>query len=184
MSQQPDPHHEFHSHETGEPFVNCISCGLNLDDPELPFLVAKSFRGDECIFEYAICEQCRANMAEEFSQESRQRLAGFFHQRVDLDHRARLAVLGPGPAPWIAHCAACRKSRDEMDSFSIGGLLLGSEILFDPYPLCLCGQCEEEIQEILSKETRDIWDDFVDTHFDGPPAHVLDLPIRGRPLVF
>ncbi len=74
--------------------------------------------------------------------------------------------------------------RSEVESYSIGGVLLGREMLFDPYPLCLCGKCEEEIQELLSKKTRGIWDDFVDDHFDGPPADVQDLPILGKPLVF
>ena len=71
-----------------------------------------------------------------------------------------------------------------MISYSIGGVLLGNEMQFDPYPLCLCGECEEEIQELLSKQTRGTWDDFVETHFEGPPADVLDVPTGGRPMVF
>lgn len=185
MSTDPDPYSEFHSHETGKPFQTCISCGLTLADPEQPFLVAKSFNRGECIFEYAICEDCRANMSEEFSEDSRANLANFFEQRVNIKQRSMLLAFGPNPEPWMAHCAACQKPREEMQSYSIGGLLLGSEMLFDPYPLSLCGECEEEIQGLLSKKTRDIWDEFVETHFDGPPADVLDLPVLGgKPMVF
>ena len=57
-------------------------------------------------------------------------------------------------------------------------------MIYDPYPLCLCGRCEEAIQGLLSQKTRGMWDDFVDTHFDGPPANVEDLPVRGRPVPF
>ena len=181
MSQEPDP--SFRSHETGKPFVHCISCGLGLDDPDLPYLVAKSFHREECVFEYAICEHCRAHLSEEFSQESRERLAQFFDQHIDLQRRSRLLAFGPVAQPWIARCAACDTPRDEMEHYSLGAVLLGAEMLFDPYPLCLCGQCEQKIQETISKQTRDIWDDFVETHFDGPPAHVLDLPVAGKPMI-
>jgi hypothetical protein len=55
---------------------------------------------------------------------------------------------------------------------------------YDPYPLCLCGKCEEEIQDLLSKKTRDVWDEFIETHFDGPPSSTRDLPVGGKPLPF
>ena len=180
----PDPYSEFHSHETGAPFQHCIACGLPLDDPELPFLVAKSFRGSECIFEYAICDHCRANMAREFSRESRRRLDEFFRQQVNLERRSMLLALGPDPTPWTARCAACATPRADMPSYSIGAVFLGHNMLFDPYPLCLCGPCEDNIQNLISRKTRDIWDEFVETHFDGPPAHLLDLPVGGKPLIF
>jgi len=184
VSDRQNPHVDFYSHETGEPFQSCIACGLPLDDPEVPYLVAKSFRGPECIFEYAICDLCRSTMAREFSEESRQRLAEFFQQRVNIGQRSALLTLGPVADPWIAACAACGTPRQDAASFSLGAVFLANEMIFDPYPLCLCGKCEEDIQNLISKKTRDIWDDFVETHFEGPPAHLLDLPAGGKPVLF
>ena len=182
---EPDPYADFHSAETGEPFRDCISCGLDLDhDPDLSYLVAKSYRRGECIFEYAICDDCRSNMAQEFSSESRQALSRFFQEQVNLRDRSILLAIGDEPALWIEKCASCETFRNQLESYSLGGLLLGRNMIYDPYPLCLCGKCEEKIQELLSQKTRGIWDDFVDTHFDGPPAGVEDLPVRGRPLPF
>jgi len=184
VASESDPYSEFHSAETGQPFQVCIACGLTLDDPDLPYLVAKSFRRGECIFEYAICEDCRCNMSQEFSVESRENLANFFEHRVNIKKRSIFLAFGSNPDPWIEKCAACQTPRNEAESYSIGGVLLGSDMLFDPYPLCLCGTCEEEIQELLSKKTRGMWDDFVDDHFEGPPADVEELPLKGRPMVF
>jgi hypothetical protein len=183
VAHESDPYLLFHSAETGLPFLDCIACGLRLADPELPYLVSKSFRRGECIFEYAICDVCRTNMAREFSTESRQRLNEFFENRVKVHERSSFLAYGLTPEPWIERCAACNTPRSQAESYSIGGVLLGQEMLFDPYPLCLCGKCEEEIQERLSKKTRGIWDDFVDTHFDGPPAGAEHLPRIGRPMV-
>ena len=182
MAQEPDPNADFHSAETGKPFQDCISCRLELGDPDLPYLVSKSYCRGECIFEYAICDTCRSNMAQEFSIESRKSLAEFFEKRVKVQERSRFLAFGPRLDPWIECCAACQTPRDEMETYSIGGMLLGSEMVFDPYPLVLCGKCEEEIQDSLSQKTRGIWDDFVDTHFEGPPSDVEDLPV-GRPMV-
>ena len=121
---------------------------------------------------------------QEFSSESRQALSRFFQEQVSLRDRSILLAIGDEPAPWIEKCASCETSRNQLESYSLGGLLLGRNMIYDPYPLCLCGKCEEKIQELLSQKTRGIWDDFVDTHFDGPPADVEDLPVRGRPLPF
>ncbi len=182
---EPDPHSDFYSAETGEPFQDCISCGLALaHDPELPYLVAKSFHRNECVFEYAICDDCRSNMAQEFSSESKQALARFFEERVKVRERSHFLALGNEPAPWIEKCAACELPRKELETYSLGGVILGAHMIFDPYPLCLCGKCEEEIQELLSLKTRGMWDDFVEAHFDGPPSNVEDLPVKGRPALF
>ena len=183
MDSEPDSY--FHSSETGKPFEDCISCGLSLkEDPNLPFLVAKSFRGDECIFEYAICEHCRANMAQEFSGESQRALSGFFTRRIKHDERSRLLSSCHLVEPWIHQCAACDTPRRETKNYSLGGILLGDAMVYDPYPLCLCGKCEEEIQSLLSQQTLGIWDDFVETNFDCPPGQHLDLPTRDRPAMF
>ena len=177
-----DPY--FHSSETGKPFQDCISCGLSLrDDPNLPFLVAKSYRSDECIFEYAICEDCRANMAREFSAESQQALAAFFTHRVKFEERTKLLSFGDLIEPWIQTCAACNIPRTEAQTHSLGGILLGDSIIYDPYPLCLCGDCEDEIQSLLSKKTLGIWDEFVQINFDSPPGHHRDLPTHRRPVL-
>lgn len=101
-----------------------------------------------------------------------------------MKERSVLLAFGSDPNPWIDKCAACQTPRTQMESYSLGGVLLGMEMLFDPYPLCLCDKCEEEIQELLSKQTRGMWDDFVDTHFEGPPADVQNLPVSGRPVLF
>lgn len=185
MAQEPDPYSEFHSVETGKPFRDCISCGLSLnDDPDLPYFVEKAYQRDECIFEYAICGDCKSNMAQELSSESRENLTKFFEERIHVKERSHFLAFGNDPKPWIEKCAACETPRSELESYSIGGLLMGMEMMFDPYPLCLCGKCEEEVQERLSKKTRGVWDEFVETHFDGPPADALDRPRVGRPMVF
>ena len=120
-------------------------------------------------------------MAQEFSAESQQALATFFTERVQLDERSQLLSPSNLIEPWIRHCAACDIPRNETKSYSVGGIILGDNMIYDPYPLCLCGDCEEEIQSLLSQQTLGVWDEFIQTNFDCPPGHYRDLPTKGRP---
>ena len=174
----------FDSHETGAPFAHCFACRLPLEDIGQPHLVSKSFHRGECVFEYSLCEDCRSHLCEEFSEPSQQALAGFFLSRANLFQRSEALTGNWSTEAWLERCVLCNGLRGDSESYSIGGLFLARGILFDPYPLCICGKCEEEVQECLSKSTRDIWDDFLATHFDGPPANRQDLPVGGRPLIF
>ena len=49
----------------------------------------------------------------------------------------------------------------------------GHHMIFDPYPLMVCSDCEQAAQKLLSKSTRDQWDKFIFDNFDGPPADAL-----------
>lgn len=174
----------FHSHETGAPFAFCFSCSLPLQENEQPFLVSKSFHRGECVFEYALCEDCRGHLCEEFSEESQRNLANFFESRTELLHRSDRLYGTWEIGAWVEKCAFCDAPRDGAESYSMGGLFMANGILFDPYPLCICSKCEESVQECLSKATRDIWDDFLASHFDGPPANLQNLPVGGKPPIF
>ena len=123
-------------------------------------------------------------MAQEFSDESQQALTGFFTQRIEHEKRSQLFSSCHLIDPWIQKCAACDTPRRETTTHSLGGILLGEAMVYDPYPVCLCGTCEEEIQSLLSHQTLGIWDDFVQTNFDCPPGQQLDLPTRDRPALF
>lgn len=197
MEFTPDHDGVFKSDETGKHFRYCASCGLPLRESKgpsadgdygivgeevAPYLVAKSYHKGECIFEYALCEGCRMNMAEELSEESKQFLQRFFEERMNLAQRSKRLSRTTDVNAWMETCATCGKKRDEMESYSIAALFYQDSLMIDPYPVCFCSECEEEIQNNLSEETRRVWDDFVETNFDSPPANARDLPVSGRPI--
>ena len=198
MDFTPDEDGLFHSLESGKPFENCASCRLPLveanpapvtDDlgivQELvaPYLVAKSFHKGECVFEYALCDDCRSNMAKELSTESKESLREFFERKMDVRKRSDKLANESSAAGWIKQCATCGRDRETAENYSTAALFHTGSLMLDPYPLCFCGECEEEIQAGLSKETLGVWDDFVESHFDSPPANVKNLPVGGRPLL-
>ena len=46
-------------------------------------------------------------------------------------------------------------------------------MVFDPYPILVCDSCVEKNQKLLSKATKDQWNNFILDNFEGPPADAL-----------
>ena len=105
--------------------------------------------------EYALCDHCRSKMMEEFSQESKKRLAQFQDEEVTLDR-------------GLESCAVCNASRHAkgMDDFVITGVCEGISLL---HSVMICGKCGDTVQGMISQKTRDTWRRFVDDNFPGPP---------------
>lgn len=150
---------EFHSDYEGRPFQTCTRCGEMLAQIAEGYQIFKLFRQGEAIYEYVLCHPCHAGIVEQFSGESRERLEEFHRQRVSL-HLGR----------W--KCAVCGNARGEEGEreFSLTGACQGHRLIHE---LMLCGGCRHEMQGLLSRETRGVWDRFVDENLPGVPAGVI-----------
>ena len=161
-SAQPIPR-ELYSEYEERAFQHCTRCGESLDDFASGYQVSKAFKNGECVFEYALCDHCRTTMMEEFSHESKQRLAAFQNEQVDLDR-------------GLTHCAVCGTSRDEgpMKEFVLSGMCEGDLLT---HGLLMCGDCGDGVQQLISEQTRDTWRRFVNDNFPGPPpGDALPVP--------
>ncbi|MEJ6581686.1 MAG: hypothetical protein QNL33_12835 [Akkermansiaceae bacterium] len=165
--------HLFHSLEHDEPFRKCLSCDGIFNEIAAPYTVTKVFRGPECVFEYAMCLPCRRKIAMEFSEESRQRITAFFEKNVHLEERSERLGESEQPADWTNECATCRTPVSKLKNYSLACMGFGETMVFDPFPMMVCSDCEQKIQSKISKSTRDQWDKFILDHFEGPPADAL-----------
>jgi hypothetical protein len=152
---QPIPR-DLHSEYEERAFLHCTRCGETLQDDGADFQISKAYRRGECVMEYALCNHCRSAMMEEFSQESKQRLAQFQDKQMGLDR-------------GLHHCAVCNASRDEegTDDFVITGVCCGGSLM---HGIMICGRCGDGIQDLISTATRDTWRRFVDENFPSPPG--------------
>jgi ribosomal protein L34E len=151
----PIPEELFSEYEE-RPFAHCTRCGESLHDDQAGFQISKAYKRGECVMEYALCDHCRTAMMEEFSQESKKRLGQFQDNNVRLDR-------------GLSSCSVCGVSRGDgsVDDFVITGLCEGSQLM---HSIMVCGQCGDDIQDIISTKTRDTWRRFVDENFPGPPS--------------
>ncbi len=165
---------EFYSLELDGPFEKCTLCESNvLNDPNCEYWIERIFRGSEPIIEYAICRQCHGSMSEELSVESMQKIEALFLENVDYESRfdrLREHLDDDDIDAWIGQClvkntprVACRGGHQ------IIGHFVGDQILLDFAPIMLCEEFMEQVQEVISKKTRERLEDFVGTHFGMPP---------------
>jgi len=172
----------FHSTETDESFSHCLTCEKELDSLDVPCTISKVYKGAECVFEYAMCQPCKLDLSANFSAESRQKIDEFFNRHVDLSSRSLAMGNSQNHTDWMKTCLTCGTSSTEVQDYSIACMAFSGTMVFDPFPMMVCSQCERTIQNQLSKSTRDQWDKFIATNFEGPPADALS-PTGGVPIL-
>ncbi|MGD1979788.1 MAG: hypothetical protein PVJ98_10365 [Akkermansiaceae bacterium] len=163
----------FHSLEHDGPFRRCLTCGKDFREIDEPYNITKVFRGTECVFEYAICQSCRLEQLESFSEESRQTMEDFFEENEHLQSREERLEGNENYEDRIKECATCGTSLDELKEYSLGCVAFDDHMVVGHFPMMICAKCESELQSRLSKSTRDQWDRFISENFDGPPADAL-----------
>ena len=168
------------------PFVKCIDCEQPLLESSV-FVVNKRFVAGETVFEMAMCNRCREQFTLQYSEETRTNIAAFFSAHFAKN----AAALNSSDDETLAgeqlldhcmnHCGICGIARSSCHRYSIAGLCREHDIIaqlsaMGQTPLMVCEKCELEMSKLVSKQTRESWDRFVDEHFDGPPGVELDAP--------
>lgn len=74
------------------------------------------------------------------------------------------------PEQWLTHCIIKGTAKDEMKEFQMGACFRGDKMATDFMPPFLIGELAiEEMNELLSEETKGEMDDFMGEHFGIPP---------------
>ncbi len=172
----------FHSFTEEGPFTKCTICNELLLEDGNPYLIHKAFHRGEVIFEYAMCLLCRSKMQEELSAESLERINSYMDQyHIEKRGESLMKDHGTDVGPWISHCLISGKPIEGEDEYHYYAFCDGSDLVFNGLPMALAGGVDEELNELLSKQTRDRLDGFVDEQFGLPPE--LRKPIKGGPIL-
>ena len=158
------------SEETGETFSHCIHCKLPLLEIDSPWLVNKEFHREECVLEYAICQQCRDQTTGRISRESKAAVCQFLEKQIDWEERVQELLMMHDPADRFAACIVCQAAREELEGYSISAHFDASgDLIIGPLPLLICKKCVEKMTSLLCEESRAVWQNFLSEHFPGPP---------------
>ncbi len=194
----------FWSEYSGKPFLKCIDCEVPLTESNV-YVIQKRFVGGEAVFEMAMCERCREQMTCEYSEETKQNITEYmstqFRKRAEegLEHTTDPQIIevreidDPEDGKellnrCIENCLICGAARKNCHRYSLAGLCRSDEIVaqitpLSRTPLMVCEKCELGMSELVSQQTRESWDRFVEEHFDGPPGVELDSPAN-YPMAF
>ncbi|MCP4785246.1 MAG: hypothetical protein GY903_25805 [Fuerstiella sp.] len=194
----------FWSEYSGEPFFNCIDCEVPLIESNV-YVIQKRYVAGEAVFEMAMCERCRDKLTQEYSEETRGNIAAYMKTQFQksaaagLDDVAGTQIIevreieepADGEAllqRCIEHCLVCGTERSKCHRYSLAGLCRDNEIVaqvtpISQTPLMVCEKCEMGMADLVSQQTRDSWDRFVEGHFDCPPGVEVDSP-NSYPMAF
>ena len=173
----------FYNSDTKVPMTNCIDCDYNLWQGDRYYMIEKVFKryqeldSIEVLFEYAICSKCYDKMKDGLSAESMMTLSNYMMKNTDLEGmQKRIEEHPEDPEKWLTHCMIKGTEVDELNEYQIGACFIGNEMATNYMPPFLIGGAAmEEINGLLSKETKDEMDGFIGDHFGIPPELRKDL---------
>lgn len=150
---------------------NCLYC------------IERVFRGTEPVFEMAMCEDCRAKIESELSEDSMMRVRAYVEERFDLEFRYKATQHWPEQeiGRWLDRCIFSKTPSSECRDYQLAALCRGDQLSIDIFPIMVSSTVSEEMQKLMSKKTRDRLGDMVEEFF-GMPSEFADGP--SAPLIF
>lgn len=145
---------EFHQECGDGPFIDCQICSEPLAD-QSSYSLIREVQGSRCIFELALCTPCAMELADQLSEVSAERVEEWRSRRARIDFTR-------------VTCSHCGTPKDELTRFSSQLLCRGGSFLSDPEILCV--SCENEVQELLSSETREEYENWFRENVPGLPS--------------
>lgn len=160
---------EFYNSDNQRPFTHCKVCEAELLESNRPYFIEKIVKRypdldtAEVLFEYAICENCAQEFHQQLSEQSRTKVSEYFEERV----RTRM-MEGLNPKMDTQHCLITGASQEDTGEYQLVAQAQGRYLRMTP-PFMISGEILEQINELLSAETRDELDRFKGDNFGWPP---------------
>ena len=168
----------FASVETDRPFETCKVCEQLLPLAADTWVVNKHYHREECILEYAVCEKCRSEVSGNFSEESKASVRDFLENGINWETRITDWSELEKPEQRLDFCVACRTPGFLADGFTISAQFRQDGSIIDgALPLMMCSDCVGEVTSRLSPESKQVWQQFISDHFEGPDSEDIDLGI-------
>lgn len=162
---------EFYSDETNAPFIRCTVCDSDLLDSKIPYSIDKAIKvlasGDQVtLYEMAICAPCSHKMNDRVSEESRKVMEAFFVElqleKKQWETMMRNLQTNPAEKSWLKQCFITGKPKSEFTEYNMVAQMMGSKIMPGMQPFVIDSKVMEGLQDKLSPETKQEFDDFRD----------------------
>lgn len=173
----------FWSDLTGKPFDKCVMCERHLLEDGTQYLVEKAiktYKGrdvKDTVFEYAICMDCRDQMHQKLSEESRIAINTYLNARIDPKQRLE-DYEDKSIEDRISVCVVDKDEASEGGEYQIYAFCDGGDIILDVMPYMIRGEAMDKLLNLISSRTLDELNGFMKENFTGPPEfkEILDGP--------
>jgi hypothetical protein len=167
----------FRNSDTKGYLTHCIQCDYELLKGDRYYVIEKVFKrypnlnSTQVLFEYAICSECYENMKESLSAESMQNLTNYMMTKMDVSAMQQRIQEHPNdPQKWMSHCMIHGTPEAEMMEYQVAACFKGDKMVTDFMPPYMIGDLAiEELNALLSKQTKEDMDRFMGDVFGIPP---------------
>jgi len=163
------------------PFSNCSKCNRFLLDESVEYMIEKVLVPNDVLYEFAICSKCIISLQQEISKESLHNMQQFSEKELNNSIQT-INHLVNEDYNTIKKKLSIQTPKLSYENCNIMAFFKGTNLM-EGYPaVCVSTQALENMQEILSKKTKDSFDDFMDFIGDVPPG--LEELFKTRKPVF
>ncbi|MFT5130173.1 MAG: hypothetical protein ACI8W8_003802 [Rhodothermales bacterium] len=171
-----------HSEYEGDLFKTCVVCDTALLEDDVEYIIQRAIMPNGEAIEAALCMPCAEELANSYSEESRDVMERFFAERLRLEARFAMLAEGATPEECMDQCLATGMARSELREYHLTAHCRGRRLLLHPTsPFMLDSKVIEELHPLLSEETRRRNDNFRSRYINRMPD--FDSILRGPVLM-
>lgn len=174
-----EPPEDFNSDANDAPFRECLICSEDLLHAGVPYTIEKAKKvldsGDEVtLYEMAICMPCAEQMNKRVSAHSRQVMDEFF-KSLDMDRMREELMEAEHPDDWKSKCMISGKPKGDIKEYNIVAQMSNGRLLHGMPPMLIDLAVMEPLQDKLSAETKEEFNNFRDQFLspDDPQLRAL-----------
>ncbi|MEQ9402307.1 MAG: hypothetical protein RIM99_01870 [Cyclobacteriaceae bacterium] len=171
---------EFYSFETRAPFEHCIECNKYLLEGDTEYLIEKAikkyenFEARDTVFDYAICMDCAEGLRKEISQDSWQKIMGYFQENINVEKR--IEMMNADPEQNLRSCMIKGTDAGNCTDYQIYAHCRGTKLNMENPPYLISGEVMEELLPLLSDKTTNEMNGFFNKHFSPDPSFFEPTP--------
>lgn len=170
---------DFYSDLDNQPLKACKVCEKQIAEGKDPYIIEKAYKRTEegedlTLFELAMCMNCAQNQANKMSEESRAFIQNTMMSESIMQKRAQL-FSSDWESNWKKKCLHSSNEIKVNEEYHIVGHFLGEDILPGQPPFVMGQALIDYLQEHISTETKEEWDDFGKTYLGPTDPHLKAL---------
>ena len=160
--------------ENGNLHANCRVCKIYLLDDSTQYYLEKVVRRvpelevEQVLFEFAVCSSCLTQLRKSLSKESKLAMENFFKIKITETFSARPSV-NPYTTFDEKRCLITGQAAAEFETYQMAALCQGTKLHPQQPPMLIGDSVIEESSKLLSAETRDELNNFLNNNFGWPP---------------
>ena len=174
-----EPPKDFYSDASDAPFTECLICTEDLLHSGVPYTIEKAKKvldsGDEVtLYEMAICMPCAEQMNKRVSAHSKMVMEDFF-KSIDMQSMRENLMFSDDPNHWKSQCMVSSRPKSEISEYNIVAQMVNGKMLHGMPPMLIDLRVLEPLNEQLSAETKEEFNNFRDTFLapDDPQLRAL-----------